>query len=66
MKYSVLIEETISEKFAVEADSEEQAREIATDKYKKCEFVLEPGNVTQRKMCVVSEDASENVDWTEF
>ena len=66
MKYSVLIEETVSKEFEVEADSREQAQKIAIDKYKSSEFVLESGNVIQKKVCVLSEDDSKNAEWIEF
>ena len=66
MKYSILIEETVSETFEVEADSEEQAQKIAIDKFRNSEFVLDPGNVTQKKVCVLPEDDSKNTEWIEF
>ncbi len=66
MKYSVLIEETVSEEFEVVADSREQAQDIAIDKYKSGEFVLEPGIVTQKKVCILPEDDSKNTEWNEF
>jgi hypothetical protein len=64
-KYVVIIEETVSEQFAVTADSEEDAGKIARERYNNTEFVLEPGNLTGRKMAVLSRDGEAAV-WTEF
>ena len=65
-KYDVTIEEYISETFAVEAESEEEAMEIAKEKYKNGEFILEPGNVTQRQIAVYDPQTETTTDWTEF
>ena len=65
MKYIITIEEMISEDFEVEAESAEEAMNIAEEKYKKCEFVLEPGNLTFKQMAVISPE-SEATEWTEF
>lgn len=65
MKYIITIEEMISEDFEVEAESAEEAMNIAEEKYKKCEFVLEPGNLTFKQMAVISPE-NETTEWTEF
>lgn len=44
-KFTVVIEETVSQDFDVEANSQEEAIKIARDKYRNGEFVLEPGNL---------------------
>lgn len=49
-KFNVTIEEVISEDFEVLAEDEKQAIEIIRDKYKKGEFVLEPGNLLSKQM----------------
>ena len=41
MKITVTIEEHISQAFEVEADTLEEAMQIAEDKYRSGEFVLE-------------------------
>ena len=50
MKITVTIEEHISQAFEVEADTLEEAMEIAEDKYYSGEFVLENPNVTAKLM----------------
>lgn len=44
-KYIITIEETIVQDFEIEAESPEEAFEIAEKKYDAGEFVLEPGEV---------------------
>lgn len=44
-KFTVIIEETVSQDFDIEANSQEEAIKIARDKYRNGEFVLEPGNL---------------------
>ena len=48
MKITVTIEEHISQPFEVEADTLEEAMEIAEDKYYSREFVLDNPNVTAK------------------
>lgn len=67
-KYNVMIEETVWETFEVEADTQEEAKEIAAQKYYDAEFVLEPGNLGTARMhivdehnCIVADD-----DWEEI
>ncbi len=49
-KYTITIEETISEDFEVIAESSEQAQAIAIEKYESGEFVLEPGNLIHKQI----------------
>ncbi len=65
MKFIVTIEEMVSEDFEVEAESAEEAMYIAEEKYKKCEFVLEPGRLVAKQMAIMFPD-SEVTEWTEF
>lgn len=51
MKYNITIEETIAQNFEVDANSENAAKEIARNKYRTCEFVLEPGEI---ESCILS------------
>ena len=44
-KFTITIEETVSASFAVDANSIADALKIADEKYKNCEFVLEPGEL---------------------
>lgn len=47
MRYTVLIEEVVSQEFAMEASSPEEALRLAKDQYSKGKIVLEPGNLEQ-------------------
>ena len=64
MKITVTIEEHISQPFEVEADTFEEAMEIAEDKYRSGEFVLDNANVTTRLM--MAENDYELTEWEEF
>lgn len=64
MKITVTIEEHISQPFEVEADSLEEAMEIADDKYHSGEFVLDNANVTAKLMMAENDD--EIIPWEEF
>ena len=64
MKITVTIEEHISQAFEVEADTLEEAMQIAEDKYRSGEFVLENANVTARLM--MAENNYEATEWEEF
>lgn len=65
MKFTIIIEETVSQDFEVEAKNAEDAMKIAAEKYKNCEFVLEPGNLICKQMGVVSPD-NEMTEWIRF
>ena len=54
-KFKVLIEEVVSQEFAVEASSSEEALRLAEDSYRKGEIVLEPGNLEQVSMKIVGD-----------
>lgn len=66
MKYTITIEEQLSDTFELEANSLEEATEKAIQNYNKAIFVLAPGNVTATYMQAVSEDKKEDSDWFEF
>lgn len=66
MLWKVTIEETVSEEFNVSASTIEEAEAIAREKYRKGEFVLEPGNLTSALMEVRAVDGSYCSDWTEI
>ena len=64
MKITVTIEEHISQPFEVEADTLEEAMQIAEDKYRSGEFVLENPCVTKKLM--MAENDYEVTLWEEF
>lgn len=55
-KFRILIEELVSQEFEITAESEEDALASARAKYKKAEFVLEPGEVKEVKLSVINEE----------
>ena len=64
MKITVTIEEHISQPFEVEADTLEEAMQIAEDKYHSGEFVLDNASVTAKLM--MAENEYESTEWSEF
>lgn len=64
--FEVTIEETVDETFEVEANSMEEAEEIAIEKYNDGEFVLEPGNLTGKMMMVRDPETDEETSWFDF
>lgn len=66
MKFKITIEEHISQEFEVEAVDIGAAMEIAQEKYRKGEFVLEPGEVTAKLMMAEDEFGAECTEWEEF
>ena len=64
--FQVIIEETVSESFDVYADNIDKAIQIAQDKYKNGEFVLSPGNITDRKIFAVDKDINLKKEWIDF
>lgn len=55
MRYTVLVEEVVSQEFAVEASSPEEALRLAKDQYSKGETMLEPGNLEDVSMKIVGD-----------
>jgi hypothetical protein len=65
-KFIITIEEMVTEDFEVFAETEEEAVEIANEKYNSGEFVLEPGNLVSKQMEVHNVTDDEYTDWFEF
>lgn len=65
-KFIVTIEETISQDFEVIAENEDDAIDIAIEKYNNGEFCLSPGTLVAKQMAV--ENVTDNLftDWFEF
>ena len=64
-KYTITIEETISQSFDIMANNAEQARAIAIEKYNLGELVLAPGNLIHKQMRLHS-DTDNSDEWIEF
>lgn len=62
-KFIIAIEETVVQEFEVMAEDSIEALEIAEQKYRKGELVLEPGEVQFRQMASVGNEPTE---WMEF
>ena len=65
MKYTITIEEINTKGFEVEADSADEAYEIAEQKYKSGEFVLDPGECHFRQIAI-TKPSNECTEWQEF
>lgn len=63
-KYTITIEETVSDIFYLEANSLEEAKEKAIANYNNSVFVLEPGNLIETNLLV--ENDKENSGWFEL
>lgn len=66
MIFKVTIEETISETYDIEASSMEEAREIAINKYRNCEIVLEPGILISKRISVCDSKYENQTDFEDF
>ena len=64
MKFTVTIEEHISQAFEVEADTLEESMQIAEDKYRSGEFVLDNASVTAKFM--MADNGNKQTPWEEF
>ncbi len=64
-KYFITIEETTSQVFEINANSLEQAKDLAIEKYNAGEFVLTPGELLDKKIQVSDNDKDLTV-WEEF
>ena len=64
-KYTITIEEMVSENFEVEAATADEAMEIAERKYRDGEFVLEPGNLVCTQMAITN-PSEEATEWVEI
>lgn len=64
-KYTITIEETISQEFDIMAENSEQAKSITIEMYNSGELVLAPGNLIHKQMKLHS-DANNSDEWIEF
>ena len=59
MKYTIIIEETVSEAFTLEAEGEKEALEEARRLYRQGKRVLEPGNLVEVRFQVLEEEKAD-------
>lgn len=62
--YTITIEETVSDVFYLEANSLEEAKELAIANYNNGVFVLEHGNLIETNLLVGNDN--ESSDWFEL
>lgn len=55
-KFRVCLEETVSQVFEVEAEDENEAFDVAKEKYDKSEFVVAPGDLVGLNIAVENEN----------
>lgn len=65
MKYTITIEETNVKDFEIEAESVEEAYEIAEQNYESGGLVLDPGEC-QFKQIAIMAPSNEATEWREF
>jgi hypothetical protein len=65
-KFVVTIEEMVSQEFEILAKDDEEAMQIAEEKYKNGEFVLSPGNLVCKQMSVRDTETDSECEWVEF
>lgn len=63
MKYRIIIEETITDEFELEANTIKEALENATKNYKTSKFFLEPGCLEETKIKVIDEENNKESEW---
>jgi len=62
--FSIAIEETVVDEFLIEANDRYEAIDIAINKYKKGEIVLEPGSLIKKQIAEVN--YTDSIEWFEF
>ena len=64
-EWKVILEETISQEFVVEANSREEAENMAIEGYREGQFVLEDPCVIERGILIYQDDTAES-DFVRF
>jgi len=65
-KFTITIEEHISQAFEVEANDIEEAMRIAEQKYDDGEFVVDAFNAPTTKLMMADDREGDCTEWTEF
>lgn len=66
MKYKITIEEIISQEFYIEASDINEAKNIAIERYKNGEIILENAHLIDKKIDVSNELNDELIEWESF
>ena len=61
MKYHVIIEETVSDEFIIEASNIDELKDKVNKMYRNNELLLEPGNLEETKF-YIQEDKDNEVN----
>lgn len=64
-KYTVAIEETIVQEFEIWVQDNDDVIDVAVQKYKAAELVLEPGEPQFRQLAIMKPN-DETTEWIEF
>lgn len=59
MKYTIIIEETVSEELILEAENKKEALEEARRLYRQGKWVLEPGNLVEVRFQMLEEEKAD-------
>lgn len=65
MKYAITIEEINAKDFEIEAESAEEALEMAEQKYRSGKFVLDPGECQFKQIAIIDPN-KEATEWLEL
>lgn len=66
MKFMITIEEHIVQSFEIEADNIAAAKDLATEKYKNDEFVLDNAELHQASVQVLNPETNESTEFIEI
>lgn len=64
--FKITIEETISQTFDIEAETIEEAMEIAERDYNDGYLIVDNGDLVAKQMMAEDEEADETTEWVEF
>lgn len=56
----------MSETFIIEANTHEEAVNIAKEQYDKGELVLNPGNLLSKKLAITNDENADSIEWIDF
>lgn len=62
-KYLIVVEESINSNLEIEAESAEDALEIALERYRNGEFIADEVEIYDVQMIATSEDGEEETEW---